>query len=313
MAQKTAFLFPGQGSQYIGMGRDFMDLNPGVKHIFDQVDEICQMTISKLCFEGPLEELTLTIYLQPAITAVNLACLTVLTEEGISPAFSAGHSLGEYAALVTGGVLSTESALRLVHKRGELMHRESVKNPGAMAAVLGLDISAVQGIVQEASHEGVVAVANHNTAEQIVITGQEEALSRAVDLAQGKGGKAIPLKVSGAWHCDLMEGAVDDFRQFMEDIPFSVPKSTILFNATAQRETSPEKIKDIMARQLVSPVRWYGIIEKMIENGVDTFVELGPKKVLTGLLKKILPKDHSAKIYQVEDGKTLERFMAKKR
>jgi [acyl-carrier-protein] S-malonyltransferase len=311
-SQKTAFLFPGQGSQYLGMGRDLFDHSPEVRHIFEQVDEICQMPISKLCFDGPLEELTLTVHLQPAITAVNLACLATLMKGGISPDFSAGHSLGEYAALASGGILTTESALRLVKKRGELMHRESVNKPGAMAAILGLDIGIVQALVEEAAQEDIVAVANHNTAEQIVITGQKEALSRALELAQGKGGKAIPLKVSGAWHCRLMERGVDEFRQFMEDIPFSAPESTVLFNATAQTETWPEKMKDIMAQQLVSPVRWYDIIRKMMESGVDTFVEVGPKKVLTGLLKKIIPKDYDAKIYQVEDRQSIERFLEDK-
>ena len=205
MSHKIAFLFPGQGSQYLGMGRDLLEHSFEAKHIFEQVDEICQMPISKLCFEGPLEELTLTVHLQPAVTAVNLACLVSLTKEGISPDFAAGHSLGEYAALAAANVLSTESALGLVNKRGALMHRESVRNPGAMAAIIGLDFGMVQALVQEAGQGDIVAVANHNTAEQIVVTGQKEALSRTLDLVQGKGGKAIPLKVSGAWHCRLME------------------------------------------------------------------------------------------------------------
>jgi [acyl-carrier-protein] S-malonyltransferase len=309
MSQKIAFLFPGQGSQSMGMGRDIIDQFPDAKKIFEQVDEICEKPISKLCFEGPMEELTLTANLQPAITAVNLACLTALNKSGVRATVSAGHSLGEYAALASAGSLSEYDTLRLVNKRGELMHREALANPGSMAAVLGMDIEAVGKIVAQAGEGGVLAVANHNTAEQIVITGEKEPLSQAVDLVKEKGGKAIPLKVSGAWHCTLMQDAVDDFRQFMGDVSFSIPQTTILFNATAESESDPEGIKDIMAEQLVSPVRWYDILLKMMADGVDVFVEVGPKKVLTGLLKKALPSDTEAKLYNVEDMQSLESFL----
>jgi [acyl-carrier-protein] S-malonyltransferase len=256
-----------------------------------------------------MEELTLTANLQPAITAVNLACLTALNKSGVRATVSAGHSLGEYAALASAGSLSEYDTLRLVNKRGELMHREALANPGSMAAVLGMDIEAVGKIVAQAGEGGVLAVANHNTAEQIVITGEKEPLSQAVDLVKEKGGKAIPLKVSGAWHCTLMQDAVDDFRQFMGDVSFSIPQTTILFNATAESESDPEGIKDIMAEQLVSPVRWYDILLKMMADGVDVFVEVGPKKVLTGLLKKALPSDTEAKLYNVEDMQSLESFL----
>ena len=310
MSQKIAFLFPGQGSQSMGMGRDIIDQFPDAKKIFEQVDEICEKPISKLCFEGPMEELTLTANLQPAITAVNLACLTALNKSGVRATVSAGHSLGEYAALASAGSLSEYDTLRLVNKRGELMHREALANPGSMAAVLGMDIEAVGKIVAQAGEGGVLAVANHNTAEQIVITGEKEPLSQAVDLVKEKGGKAIPLKVSGAWHCTSMQDAVDDFRQFMGDVSFSIPQTTILFNATAESESDPEGIKDIMAEQLVRPVRWYDILMKMMADGVDVFVEVGPKKVLTGLLKKALPRDTEAKLYNVENMQSLESFLA---
>ena len=309
MSQKIAFLFPGQGSQFLGMGKDIMDQYPDARKIFEQVDEICKKPISKLCFEGPMEELTLTANLQPAITAVNLACLKALNKSGVHAHVSAGHSLGEYAALASAGSLSEYDALRLVHKRGELMHREALANPGTMAAVLGMPIEAVDKIVAQAGEAGVLAVANHNTAEQIVITGQEEALSQAVDLVKDKGGKAIPLKVSGAWHCSLMQNAVDDFRQFMGDISFSTPKTSVLFNATGESEADPEKIKDLMAKQLIRPVKWYNIIQNMTADGVNLFVEVGPKKVLTGLLKKILPRDTGAKVHNVEDMQSLESFL----
>jgi [acyl-carrier-protein] S-malonyltransferase len=309
MSQKIAFLFPGQGSQYVGMGKDIIDRFPDAKIIFDQVDEICENPISKLCLEGPMEELTLTANLQPAITAVNLACLMALNKSGIRATISAGHSLGEYAALASAGSLSEYDALRLVDKRGELMHREAMAKPGSMAAVLGMDIEAVGRIVFQAREAGVLAVANHNTAEQIVITGEKEPLSHAVELVKEKGGKAIPLKVSGAWHCSLMQNAVNDFLQFMGDVSFSAPETSVLFNATAESESDPEKIKDLMAKQLITPVRWYDIIQNMTAEGVNVFVEVGPKKVLTGLLKKTLPRDIGAKVYNVEDVQSLEGFL----
>ena len=309
MPDKIAFLFPGQGSQFIGMGQDIMDEFPEAKKIFDQVDDICQKNISKLCFEGPLDELTLTVNLQPAVTAVNLACLTALNRSGISASVSAGHSLGEYSALTSASVITVYDTLRLVKKRGELMHRESLLNPGTMAAVLGMDIDSVSVIVSQAGEKGVLAVANHNTAQQIVITGEKEPLSYAVELIKKKGKKAIPLKVSGAWHCRLMKDAVKDFRQFMEGIAFSRPESSMLFNATAKVEEDPDSIKDVMAQQLTSPVKWYDIVLKMMEDGVDVFVEVGPKKVLTGLLNKIIPRDSESKIYNVEDMKSLNTFL----
>ena len=309
MSEKIAFLFPGQGSQSIGMGKDITNEFPEVKEIFDQVDHICQKPISSLCFKGPLDELTLTVNLQPAITAVNLACLTALNKSGMAPTISAGHSLGEYAALTSAGGISVNDALRLVKKRGELMHREAVAHPGSMAAVLGMGIDAVGGIVAQAGEKGVLAVANHNTTDQIVITGEKEALSQAIDMIKEKGGKAIPLKVSGAWHCKLIENAVDDFRKFMEDISFSTSETTMLFNATAKRERDPEKIKDIMALQLIRPVKWYDIIMKMLEEGVNLFVEVGPKKVLTGLVKKIVPHESDVRLYNVEGMEGLKNFL----
>lgn len=309
MSEKVAFLFPGQGSQFIGMGKDLADEFPEVGKIFTKADEICEKPISRLCFEGPMDDLTLTINLQPAVTAVSLACLAALDRSGINATVSAGHSLGEYTALTSAGVITAEDALRLVNKRGELMHRESLSNPGVMAAVLGMDINELSELVYNAADIGVVAIANHNTAEQIVITGEEHAVNHVSDLIQAKGKKIIPLKVSGAWHCDLMKNAVNDFKDFLKTIPFSTPKRNILFNATADKENNPDKIRDIMSKQLTSPVRWYDIIIRMIEEGVETFVEVGPKKVLTGLVKKIIPRDRDLKTYNVQDLKSLNDFL----
>jgi len=299
LLKKTAFLFPGQGSQYVGMGQDIADAFPSAKKIFEQVDEICGFAISKLCFEGPMDELTLTVNLQPAVSAVNLACLAAVAESGISPDMTAGHSLGEYSALVCAGVITVEDALRLVNKRGELMHREAMANPGAMAAIIGMDINKVNHVVEMAKDDDILAVANHNSSEQIVISGEKKPVSRAMKIAKEKRARAVPLKVSGAWHCQLIDGAVSEFRDFIKTVSFRQPELPVIFNVTANSETDPERIQDIMARQLVSPVKWYDIIIRMIQDGVNVFVEVGPKKVLSGLLKKIIPQDQDIRVLNV--------------
>jgi len=186
------------------MGFDFYQEFVFVKELFEMASEICKINISELCFKGPMEELTKTINLQPSVTAVNLACLAAVEKEGIVPAFLAGHSLGEYSALCAAGVISREDTFRLVYKRGELMHRESVKYQGAMHAIIGLSVEDIELIIAEVTNEGIVSVANHNTMTQIVITGEPEAVNRVSSLASGKGAKSVPLKVSGAWHSRLI-------------------------------------------------------------------------------------------------------------
>jgi len=291
------------------MGKDLVEEFAEAKSIFADSDAISRKPISRLCFEGPLEELTLTVNLQPAVTAVNLACLAALRRSLVTPWVSAGHSLGEFAALVSACVLSEADALALSNKRGELMHRESLRNPGSMAAVMGLSAADVEEIVRQLGQEGALAVANYNTAQQIVITGEKKSVDRAAELVKQKGGKAISLQVSGAWHSPLMKDAVDELRDFMEGILFSKPGSSMIFNATAEMESDPVKIKNMMAHQLIRPVRWHEIVLRMLQDGVDTFVEVGPKNVLTGLLKKILPRDSSARTYNVGDLKGLKLFL----
>ena len=307
--KKTAFLFPGQGSQSVGMGLDFYQEYDSVREIFDMAEEITRINISNLCFKGPLDELTQTVNLQPSVTAVNLACFFAIEKEGVRPDISAGHSLGEYSAMHAANIVSKEDTIRLVFKRGELMHREATQFEGAMHAIIGLPIDAVQELVAEVQKEGIVAVANHNAEQQIVITGAPDMVKKVSALASSRGAKAIPLKVSGAWHSELIKGAQEKFSDFMESIHFSPPESPMLFNVTADYATAADEIKSIMARQLCSPVKWYDLVCKLMAENVEVFVEVGPGKVLTGLIKKILPKDYPCNIYTVNSMKQLERFL----
>jgi len=290
------------------MGLEFYQEYDFVRELFDMVEEITRINISKLCFKGPFEELTLTVNLQPAVTAVNLACLAAIEKEGIRPDVSAGHSLGEYSALCASGVVSKEDAFRLVFTRGTLMHHESVRHKGEMHAILGLSMDAVQELVAGVQNQGVVSVANHNTEQQIVITGAPDPVNTVSSLATSQGAKSIPLKVSGAWHSELMKTAQTELKDYLDAVSFNTPESSIILNATADYSTDADEIKVIMGRQLCSPVKWFDSICKLIAESVDNFVEVGNGKVLTGLLKKILPKDYPCNIYNVNSMKQLEKF-----
>ena len=307
--KKIAFLFPGQGSQSVGMGEEFYGEFDIVREIFDMTEEITRLNISKLCFKGPMEDLTRTVNLQPAVTAVNLACLAVIEKENIPYQFCAGHSLGEFSALCAAGVNSKEDTIRLVFKRGELMHREASLHQGAMNAIVGLSIDEVSELVSEVQRDGIVSVANHNTELQIVITGAPSSVDQVSTLAAAKGAKSVSLKVSGAWHSELIKGAVEEFKEYLDTIAFNVPQKEVFFNVTADIKEIPEEIRELMARQLCSPIKWYDAMNKMLSESVDVFVEVGPGRVLAGLLKKILPKDCPAKVYNVANLKQLEAFM----
>ena len=306
---KTAFLFPGQGSQSVGMGAEFYQEYDIVREIFDMAEETVKMHIRDLCFKGPMEELTMTVNLQPAVTTVNLACLAVLQKEGVAFDTCAGHSLGEYSALNAAAVVSAVDTLTLVHKRGELMHREATKNKGAMHAIVGLPIAEVDRLVAEVQPQGIVSVANHNSELQIVITGSPESVEQVSALAAQKGAKSIALKVSGAWHSELIKGAEEEFSAVLDEMDFKPPEKSIILNVTGDTATEAQDVKACMQRQLCSPVRWFDAMAKLSDQQTEAFVEIGPGRVLSGLLKKILPPDYPAKIYNVSNMKQLEKFL----
>jgi len=307
--KKTAILFPGQGSQFIGMGQAFVNQDSEASALMDLAENISGFPIRTLCFEGPLEDLTRVLYLQPALTVINLICWQQLLKvlPGFRPAFFAGHSLGEYSALHGAGVLSLEDTLALVTKRGELMEREGAMHPGGMRAVVGLSIEEVEGILAGFSGPGVAVVANHNTASQIVLSGDLAGLDAIGEQCAAKGAKVIPLKVSVANHSPLVAGAVEDFAAYMRGIPFQEPAIPVLFNVTGEAERDPAAMKTIMARQIASRVRWLPIVERMAAEGVEVMVELGPKNVLTGMMKKILPKNSSISCMQADSPESLAR------
>lgn len=307
--RSIAVLFPGQGSQFIGMGREFMESDREAAELMDLADSVSAAPLRKLCLEGPMEELTKAIYLQPALTAVNLICWQAVKKAGIKPAYFAGHSLGEYSALCGSGVLSVEDTLKLVADRGRLSEREGQRNPGGMQAILGLTLEEVEELLGQLPDSSMVTIANHNTESQIVVSGYHEALAGLEHIVSEKGGKAITLNVSVANHSPLVAGAIPDFEKIMARTTFNPPRTPVLFNVTADEERDPAVIRSIMSRQIASRVRWFEIINSLLDRGVKDFIEVGPKKVLSGLMKKIVPKSTGCRTFQVESPETLAKCL----
>jgi len=283
--ESVGFFFPGQGAQYVGMGKDLADHFPSAHAIFEEADGILGYSNRQLCFEGPENELTRTLYAQPAIFVVSIAALAVLTEKfsDLKPAFAAGLSLGEFSALVSAGSLSFADGLRLVKKRAQAMEKSAREFPGAMASILGLSPKDCASVARETGCE----VANLNAPDQIVLSGTEPAIEKACALAESRGAKrAIRLKVGGAFHSSLMRLAKDDLAEALRQTPIFKPRFTFIPNATAMPAQEPEEIRDLLARQLMSPVRWIETMGLASASGIPLFLEIGPGKVLKGLARK---------------------------
>lgn len=310
---KIAVLFPGQGSQYLGMGKELIDAAEGNRELMTMAEEVCGLDLQKLINDGPMEELTRNSILQPAITITNMICWQSLKNELGDKQVScfAGHSLGEYSALYAAGVLRADDCMRLVAKRGFLMEREGKANPGGMRAVLGLDINEVEQVISGYEGPGVVTAANHNTPQQIVLSGDMEGLDAVTPVVEEKGGKVIALNVSVANHSPLVANAVPDFTSFMKDIVFDAPKTPVYFNVSGATEKDSSGIKDMMSRQIVSRVHWCDIISAMLAEGVDTFIEVGPKTVLKGMMRKITPKGVKVTSLQCDSPETITNCLKK--
>ena len=301
---KIAFVFPGQGSQYAGMGREVAEKFPIARAAFDEVDTTLSFPLSRLCFEGPEEDLKLTENTQPAILTTSVALFRLLEERGIRPDFVAGHSLGEYSALVAAGALTLSEAASLVRRRGRYMQEAVPVGVGAMAAVLGLDLPAIQSVCEKAAQGQVVSPANLNSPGQIVIAGNREAVERAVPLAKDAGAKrVILLQVSAPFHCALMVAAEERLSTDLDACSFSDLRFPLITNVDAQAIRSGAEARSGVKRQVSRPVRWQETVQRLMDEGVRTFVEVGPGKVLLGMIRSI---DKSVTMLNVEDEKSME-------
>lgn len=286
-----AFVFPGQGSQYVGMGKEFCDEFTIARETFEEANETLGFNLSALCFEGEQSELSLTANAQPALLTTSIACFRVLQKEtSLTPDFVAGHSLGEYTALVTNGAMSLSDAVNAVRKRGEFMQQAVPVGVGAMAAVLGLNIETVEQICSQVSQNGLIASpANLNAPGQVVISGNTEAIQSASAIAKDEGAKrVVPLDVSAPFHCALMKPAAEKLAIVLDQVDFKEMSAPVVANCTASVTNDSSKLKDLLIDQVTSPVRWHESVEVLKDLGCSNFIEVGPKNVLAGLIKRTL-------------------------
>ncbi len=308
MDHETAFVFPGQGSQFAGMGKDVYDAFPAARKVFDDVDAALGFPISKLCFEGPDDQLKLTENTQPAILAVSSAIHAVLEERGATRRdVVAGHSLGEYSAIVSVGGLTPAEAAKIVRMRGRFMQEAVPVGTGGMAALIGPTVEEARAICEEAAEGDVVSVANINAPGQIVIAGTKSAIDRAIDVAKKRGvRRALPLPVSAPFHCALMEPAAERLRPILDEAELRDLWFAVVSNVDASPIGTATAVRNALLRQVASPVRWVESVQKMISMGVKRFVEIGPGNVLTGLIKRI---DASVELVNVSDVASIEAFV----
>jgi [acyl-carrier-protein] S-malonyltransferase len=302
--KSIAFIFPGQGSQYVGMGRELFENFSVAKKIFEEADDTLHVSISTLCFKGPEEALKLTENTQPAVLTTSVAALKVLqAEKGMAPQFTAGHSLGEYSALVASEALTFSQAVKVVRLRGKFMQEAVPVGEGAMAAVLGMEREQVEKLCEEISSGDVLAPANFNSPGQIVIAGHSKAVQRAIERVKQEGKKAVLLPVSAPFHSSLMKPAGERLEKALEEISVGDLKIPVVTNVEAEANTSKARVKELLVAQVSSPVRWEESMRKMIEKGIEQVLEIGPGKVLSGLMKRI---DSRVETKNLEDLQTLK-------
>lgn len=305
---KLAFIFPGQGSQAVGMGKELARALPLARAVFDEADAALDESLSSLCFEGPEETLKLTANTQPAILTTSIAALRALEGRGIRPDFVAGHSLGEYSALVAAGCLNFADAVRIVRQRGEFMQEAVPAGQGAMAALIGGDEASVESLCAEVATLGICQPANINSPSQVVIAGSKAAVERAVELAKDKGiRRAVLLAVSAPFHCQLMKPAAEKLKPVLDATRFADLQTPLINNVDAQIIATGTQARDGLYRQVASPVRWSDSVQRLLDEGVSVFIEVGAGKVLSGLVRNI---SKECKVLNVEDLESLEATVA---